>query len=213
MTTFTEDLKRLLNIRPMTDTEAREYEAKREQQLRDKFHENCGMDSQYFNATIDSNIFSENDKKQILNFIENINKGLFLMLFGTVGTGKTYTACAIMNSLLCGTFYDMPELELKLDTASRYGASENREMLLHRLANCRLLVLDEVGRFAGNNIEEQKVLFYLLNKRYANNRPTIICSNLTPSAFPTYIGEALTDRLKGRNIKLIFNGESLRRKQ
>ena len=210
MSTFNEDIQRLLKIRPETVAEAQEYEAKQIQQARDKFHEVCGMDSQYFNATLDSGTFSEQNKKQLLDFKDNIDKGLFLMLFGTVGTGKTYTACAIMNALLYGTYLDMPELELKLDTASRYGANENREMLLHRLANCRLLVLDEVGRFAGNNTDEQKVLFYLLNKRYANKRPTIICSNLTPAAFSKYIGEALTDRLKGRNTKLIFNGESLR---
>lgn len=210
MSTFNDDIKKLLNIRLETDAEAREYEARKKQQALDKFHEACGMNNKFFNASLDSDKYSKEQRNMLLDYIRDIDKGGFLVLSGDVGVGKTYTACAIMNHLLYGTYIDMPELRLKLNTADRYGANVNREELLHNYARCRLLVLDEVGRFPGRKDEEQEVLFYLLNKRYENNRPTILCTNFDLKSFADFIGAALTDRLKDRNTKLIFNGESLR---
>lgn len=212
-------LKGFERINTMTEAEKEaaekahdEFEERKRRQARQTFLDQSGMDEQYYGARIDSPTFTGKHRNILLKYVEQFkNKsGLFLVILGEVGTGKTYSACAVMNELLCGTYLDMPELRLKLNTADRYGAKENREMFLHRLANCSLLVLDEVGRFAGKQDEEQEVLFYLLNKRYANKRPTIICSNLTAQEFSAYIGQALTDRLKGRNVKLILEGASLR---
>jgi DNA replication protein DnaC len=212
MNTFNDDIARLLKIRPETDAEAREYEARMKQQAMDKFHEACGMNNKFFNASLSSEKYSDSQKKALREYVELLKAGKsgFLVLLGDVGLGKTYTACAIMNELLYGTYIDMPELRLKLNTADRYGANENRETFLHRLAGCRLLVLDEIGRFPGKKDDEQEVLFYLLNKRYENDRPTILCSNFGISDFADFIGAALTDRLKGCNTKIIFDGESLR---
>lgn len=194
------------------ENKIKEWEKRQKQEELRKYQEHCGMDRQYYGAIINSNVFSEKHRNILVDYVNKVQQkmGYFLVILGAVGTGKTYSACAVLNELMCGTYYDMPELRLKLNTADRYGASKNREMFLHELATCKLLVLDEVGRFAGKQDEEQEVLFYLLNKRYANNRPTIICSNLNAQEFSAYIGQALTDRLKGRNVKLILEGASLR---
>ena len=194
------------------DTSNEEWEATQRKHDLQQFHDDCGMDKDYFDATIESDLFSESHKKTLADYVQSYNdkKGMFLVILGEVGTGKTYSACAVMNELKCGTYLDMPELKLKLNTADRYGAKENREAYLHRLASCSLLVLDEVGRYEGKRDEELEILFYLMNKRYANRRPTIICSNLTAKGFGEYIGLALKDRLRGRNMKLILEGKSLR---
>lgn len=196
--------------------ELEEWERRQKEEKLQAFKAGSGMDSQYFDASLDSNVYDTDYEKTCIEGLKNFcssvkeGQGLFLIILGTVGTGKTYSACAVMNELKYGTYLDMPELNLKLHTADRFGAKESREQLLHRLASCKLLVLDEVGRFAGNQGQEQEILFYLLNKRYANNRPTVICSNLNVKEFSSYIGQALTDRLKGRNIKIILDGKSLR---
>jgi DNA replication protein DnaC len=145
--------------------------------------------------------------------VQRVNNGdaPFLINIGKVRTGKTYSAAAVMNALGFGTYLDMPELELKLSTADRYNAKETREDLMHRLARCRLLVLDEIGRFPHKKQQEQEVLFYLINTRYQNRRPTILCSNLNGEEFAQHLGEALIDRIASRRVRIDLNGQSLRR--
>ncbi len=186
------------------------WEKKREQEEWQQRQLSCGMDSDYYGATIKN--LDEKQRKIVEEYIESVKngKGDFLIILGGVGLGKTYTACSIINELHFGTYLDMPELSLKVNTADRFNSQVNREMLLHDLAKKRLLVLDEVGRYEHKKNEEQDILFYIMNKRYANNRPTVICSNLDIVKFSEYIGTALTDRLRGKSVKLILEGKSKR---
>lgn len=184
----------------------------RKKQSFQSFQETCGIDKAFYGATIESPIFTEEMKKQLLGYIDSIKNGngQFMILLGKVGTGKTYTAISIMNALGYGTYLDMPEMELKLNTADRFGSQETREALMHKWATCKLLVLDEIGRFAHKKEKEQEILFYLINKRYQNNRPTILCSNLEGAEFSQYVGEAVIDRIRSRRVRIDLNGESKR---
>ena len=165
------------------------------------FHKNCGLDSDFFGATIDYEKYSLEVKN---------GDGGFLIINGNVGTGKTSAAAAVMNELLIGTYLDMLELDLKLDSVSRFNSQESKENYMHKLASCRLLVLDEVGRFPDRKQEEQPILFYLLNKRFQNKRPTIICTNMTSKEFADFMGQALIDRIRSNRIRIELNGSSLR---
>lgn len=205
--------------RIVSDSVYQEYEKNELKNRIAKFHEKSGIDTKYINANINSTVFSEDHRNVLKSYVDKIRgikdyprkcSGDFLIILGEVGTGKTYSACAVMNELLEGQYYDMPELRLKLNTVDRFNASETRESFLHKLAKCNLLVLDEIGRFPIKQDEEKEVLFYLINKRYANNLPTILCSNLDPKEFSEYVGQAVIDRLKNKNTKLILNGKSKR---
>lgn len=197
-----------------TQEEIDTWEKERQDKEWKERQEQCGMDRDYFNAKISSNLYTPEQQNVLLDFCESVrnDKGNFLIILGDVGRGKTYSACAVINELRFGTYLDMPELSLKVNTADRFNSQTNREQLLHDLVKKKLLVLDEIGRYEHRKNEEQDILFYILNKRYANSRPTILCSNLEKKAFADYIGTALTDRLKGRNIQFILNGESKRGK-
>lgn len=195
-----------------SDEEVKKWEdEQKSREWRDK-QGKSGMDSQFYGATIHSNLYSDKQKQVLQDYVKSVEdgKGEFLVILGDVGRGKTYSACAVINELKQGTYLDMLELSLKVNTADRFNSQTNREMLLHDLAKKSLLVLDEIGRYEHRRNEEQEILFYILNKRYANRRPTILCSNLNKQEFVNYIGTALTDRLKGRNIQLILDGESKR---
>lgn len=197
-------------IKVQSDKEVREYE-ERERLLKFKeWQGNSGLDADFYGATIET--ARPEIKDQLLQFVDSTNngEGKILVLIGSVGTGKTYSAAAVMNALGFGTYLDIPELELKLSTADRYGSTETREALMHKLARCRLLVLDEIGRFPHKRQQEQDVLFYLINKRYQNHRPTILCSNLNGEEFAQHLGEALIDRIKSRRVRIDLNGQSLR---
>ena len=176
------------------------------------FHKNCGLDSDFFGATIDYEKYSLEVKKLLKQFVEKVKNGEggFLIINGNVGTGKTSAAAAVMNELLMGTYLDMPELELKLNTADRYNSDENREQFLHKLSRCELLVLDEIGRFPERRQIEQPVLFYLLNRRFQNKRPTIVITNMSAKELADFLGQALIDRIRSNRIRIELNGKSLR---
>ena len=194
------------------DKKLDEYERRERLERIKTFHEHCGLDSDFFGATIDFEKYSPDVKKSLKQFVEKVKNGEggFLIINGNVGTGKTSAAAAVMNELLIGTYLDMLELDLKLDSASRFNSQESKENYMHKLASCRLLVLDEVGRFPERKQEEQLILFYLLNRRFQNKRPSIICTNMTSKEFADFMGQALIDRIRSNRIRIELNGKSLR---
>lgn len=202
----------LRNMPVRDEKEIEEYERKEHEQKVKAFHDRCGLDSDFFGAVIDFAGYSENTKQSLRLFVEKVKnkEGGFLIINGTVGTGKTSAAASIMNELLMGVYLDMPELELKLNTADRFNSSENREQFLHRLSRCELLVLDEIGRFPERRQTEQPVLFYLLNRRFQNKRPTIICTNMSSREFADFMGQALIDRIRSNRVRVELNGDSFR---
>ena len=210
----------LKNIKIMDSAEVEEHEKRVDEYERrerleriNTFHKHCGLDSEFYGAVIDYEKYSNETKNSLRAFCKNVRegKGGFLILNGSVGTGKTSAAAAVMNELLMGTYLDMLELELKLNTADRYNTSSmNREQYMHSLASCRLLVLDEVGRFPERKMFEQPILFYLLNRRYQNKRPTVICTNMSSKEFADFMGQAIIDRIRSNRIRIELNGKSLR---
>lgn len=202
----------LSNFTPQTERQIEEWEARQRVNELRQFHENSGMDKAFYLAKV-SDLEGETSRR-VEAFIKHYEEGmgLFLVVLGGVGTGKTHIACSVMNELQSGTYLDMPELHLKLNTADRYNATETREQLMHRLSKCKLLVLDEVGRMPNRKEQEQETLFYLMNKRYANGRATIIVSNMSLKEFNEFAGQAIIDRMKGRSIFLELTGESRRGK-
>lgn len=200
----------LASFTPKTDSQIEEWEDRQRRNELRAFHENSGMDSAFHLAKV-SDLEGET-KRRVEAFIKHYEEGmgLFLVILGGVGTGKTHMACSVMNELQNGTYLDMPELHLKLNTADRYGSTESREQLMHRLAKCKLLVLDEVGRMPNRKEQEQETLFYLMNRRYANGRATIIVSNMSLKEFSDFAGQAIIDRMKGKAIFIELAGESRR---
>lgn len=200
------------NIQIRSDQEISAYEERLRIESIKKFHSNCGLDSDFFGAKIDYEKYSLETIESLKNFVQNVRdkKGGFLIINGTVGTGKTSAAAAVMNELVMGTYFDMLELDLKLNSADRYNSQESREQFMHRLARCELLVLDEIGRFPDRKNFEQPILFYLLNRRFQNKRPTIVCTNMSSSEFANFMGQALMDRIRSNRIRIELNGKSLR---
>ena len=212
-----EDIKKIslgfLNNIPLREkAEVDAYEKAEAERRKKAFLEGCGLDSDFFGARIDFEKYSSETVDKLKSFVENVRnrKGGFLIVNGTVGTGKTSAAAAVMIELMSGTYLDMLELELKLNTADRFNSKVNREMFMHRLVQCELLVLDEVGRFPERKSYEQPILFYLLNRRFQNHRPTVVCTNMSSKEFADFMGQALIDRIRSNRIRIELNGGSLR---
>lgn len=142
--------------------------------------------------------------KQIaIRFIEeypDINSGLFFM--GTCGVGKTHLAVATMRSILdkgfsC-IFYDFRELLKKLQHSYNIESELTEEDVLRPVIEKDILLLDELG---AQKITSwiRDTLTYIINRRYNDNKITIITSNYVDNPVKNKESkdeeENLTDRI------------------
>ena len=126
------------------------------------------------------------------------------------GVGKTMLASLIDKTIIyrydetgrerCPfQFWTVDDVKLRLRSADRYGSIETQEDVYRDFGTMRLLVLHDVGkeRMAGADVGfTYEMYFNILNRRYNNELPVILTSNLM---FEPWVpnGPTLTD-LMGR---------------
>ncbi len=129
-----------------------------------------------------------------------------LYLYGPVGGGKTFAACAIGNALLergkAVLFQTISELLLDLrDTFSVDEVSE--KSILRPLSEVEFLILDELGDLPGNRERTASAfsasrMLVLLDSRWRTGRSTIMTSNLDLQQLEGWIDDArLASRIAG----------------
>jgi len=128
---------------------------------------------------------------------------VFLTLAGSRGQGKTFAAAWAVYSA-GGRFVDAHDL-VRL---SSFDANEWRD-----LEHQPVLALDELGAEYVNEAYRAN-LYALLNRRYADQRRTVLVTNLSPSAFlarycPT-ADDRLLERLTTGGTWVNLAGESMR---
>jgi len=143
-----------------------------------------------------------------VDYRHNGNVGWFdetwrcLVINGPVGTGKTHTACAIVNeyctraNAIYTTAYAMSQRIIK-DRDSEY------------FKGFSLLVIDELGRSFETKAEKDR-FFDLINYRYENLKPVVFLGNFKLDQLKQALGEAVADRV-GADMKFItLTGKSRR---
>lgn len=127
-----------------------------------------------------------------------LERGGSLTLTGPTGTGKTHLAAAALRAVTAAGFTGLYRLA---DAAVRYlkasytpGNPYTEDQALAHLRLPDLLVLDEIGN-QHDSADEKRVLFAILNARYAHMRPTLLVSNLTGDQLKQWAGQAFHDRL------------------
>jgi DNA replication protein DnaC len=131
-----------------------------------------------------------------------------LLFHGATGVGKTRLLCCIGNQLIkdkdCEVIYiDWNDLAREMksgeDAASRDFA--NISQLIQRLARVELLLFDELGASRPSPWVEDNI-YYLINRRYNDNRVTVFASNF----FDSKIGseETLSERIGIRIRSRLF---------
>lgn len=116
-------------------------------------------------------------KNYVANFGEFRENGKGLLLFGTVGTGKTYIAACIANALIDkGYPVLMTNFTRIANTVS--GMFEGKQEYYDSLNRFPLLILDDLS--AERKTEYmQEIVFNVIDSRYRANLPLIITTNLT----------------------------------
>ena len=170
--------------------------------------------ARYWNESIDTYRTETEAQAKALSatrdFINAVDCGAFcsLIFIGTVGTGKTHLALAIIRE--CGGMYRLsPNIVEELRRAKSFTAKESEAEILENYGNARLLVIDEIGRGVAA-AEEQYMLYQIINERYNRRKPTILISNQTKKDFLNYVGIAAADRLTESAQVVEFTGKSYR---
>jgi DNA replication protein DnaC len=154
----------------------------------------------------------EQVKKYCETLHENIERGAGLVLKGPVGTMKTTLAVAVLQEALWRGYRARKILmQSLLDEIFTLKARNTEEWLQLEsdLRNCRLLVVDELGKHQSEGWVMTK-FEAIVSERHERRRSTIFVTNLTAQEMKGLYSEGVIDRFNHVNEVITFRGESVR---
>lgn len=116
-------------------------------------------------------------RKYVDNFPEMKKRGKGLLLYGTVGTGKTYAAACIANELIS---QGRPCLVTNFAriTNTLQGMFDGKQRYLDDFNRLDLLVIDDLASERDTSYMNE-MIFNIIDSRYRSGKPLIVTSNLT----------------------------------
>lgn len=105
-------------------------------------------------------------------------KGVGLLLWGDVGTGKTYGAASVVNALTDRGVPCMMTTFIRLANELSGGARDRKNEYIDSLNSYPLLVIDDLGAERSSEYM-QEMVFEVIDARYRTGRPLIVTTNLT----------------------------------
>ncbi len=148
-------------------------------------------------------------------FAEFRAEGSGLVLYGPVGTGKSWYAAAVANRLLDAGYsvhmVNMARLVLRLQAAE----FREKEAMVNRLLRCDLLIIDDMGTEQQSKYMLDQ-MFLLVDGRCQARLPLLVTTNLDWNSItqPAAQEQArIHDRLLHRCMPLAVSGPSRRRSQ
>lgn len=139
-------------------------------------------------------------------------KSLGLLLWGDVGTGKSFFAGCIANALLeQGIPVLMTNFSRILNTLTGMY-SDDRNHFIDSFNKYSLLIIDDLGIERSTDFALEQV-FNVIDSRYRSKKPLIVTTNLTLDELkhPSDIGRArIYDRVLERCVPLKINNQNIR---
>lgn len=143
-----------------------------------------------------------------------------LMLRGSPGTGKTYSACAVMLKAAAVTTVRFTTVAAYLRDVNGVWINRDRTPaeVLHEYEQCGLLTIDDLGKEVPKETS-LSLLWELIDSRKANGKPTIYTTNYDGRSLMERFAQgsdietarATVDRLKESNV-VLFDGLSRRKR-
>ena len=115
-------------------------------------------------------------KRYVDNFPELKRQGKGLLLYGSVGRGKTYAACEVANALIDkGYSVLVTNFSRVLNTLQ---STFEKQEYIDSLNKFALLVIDDLGIERSTEFAKEQV-YNIIDSRYRAGLPLIITTNLT----------------------------------
>jgi DNA replication protein DnaC len=184
----------IFNIR--CECEEREYQARKQAELKaqqefelrmkaEKLRNNGIAVKQYHSYTLenDDNLTPEitaKIKDYIDNFAKYVLTGEGLMLYGGVGTGKTFLAMCIANALI-DKGYKVYATSLS-QIARELRDFAKAESRFKSFMDYKLIVLDDLGTESAMP-STMEIIYQVIDGWTSRNIPLVITTNLTPEIF------------------------------
>lgn len=200
-----------------TKKEMDTYKDKERQQALDRQRRICFAETNMANWT-----FENDDKKNaklstamqnyVQKFTEFKKEGMGLLLYGTVGTGKTYYAACIANALIDKGYTVLMTNFARL-TNQIQGTFDGKQEFIDSLNRYTLLIIDDLGAERKSEFMQEQV-FNIIDARYRSGLPFIITTNLTAEELkkPQDVScSRIYDRILERCHPIKIDGASRRR--
>lgn len=146
-------------------------------------------------------------------FEQMLEKNQGLLLYGNVGTGKSYLSACIANSIMerlhsvCAT--SMVKI---MDLARDFNAKEELANLEAKMMKADLLILDDLGTESESSYAKE-IVYRVIDGRYRIKKPMVITTNLTLEAMQNCLDmdkKRVYDRILEVCYPMQFNGKSFR---
>ena len=175
------------------------------------------------NVSLDNYTATTNEQKKLVETLnDGIKKGFNknILIIGSVGTGKTHLAYAVVNALAekktasSGYRYYSEEKVIYRPIKSiidnikaAWKDPEAAEMSSY--CSVPVLIIDEIGVQYGSESERTE-LYEVFNRRYEDELPIIAISNHDKDALLKILGQRIYDRLTGGAAIFELTGRSYR---
>lgn len=156
---------------------------------------------------------------KVLKYLEHhdryIHRGVGLLLYGTIGSGKTLVTNLVLKELVklgyacfATTFADTIEA-----FTSTWGsaAKDNKAWFAAKFKHSQVLLLDDLGRelMTRTNLA-QSTFDMILRARVQDGRPTLITTNCQPGELKTGYGAQVLSLITEQSMSYGFTGTDFR---
>lgn len=177
----------------------------------------CFDDSALYDWTFDNdngkNPVMKVAKSYVDKWADALSNNVGLLLWGDVGTGKTFFAACIANALI------EKNVSVRMTNFSSLlndlFSESDKNKYLNRLDDHNLLIIDDLGIERGTEYALEQV-YNIIDTRYKSGRPLIITTNLTLEELncPTDVQhKRIYDRVLGICVPVKFIGVNFRKQE
>ena len=178
--------KMILRVACKCDREIEEQRKRREKQMEiERLTRTCFNSMREWSYTFENYQGEENQsliiaKNFVKDYEEMKKENIGLLFYGSVGSGKTYLACSVANSLI-----EQYQISVKIrnfaqiiNELQKSSFEFDKNAYIESLVNTSVLILDDLGIERDTSYAKEQV-YNIVNSRYLKQKPTIFTTNLS----------------------------------